>query len=137
MFDINQITLVGRLGADPELRTTKTGKSVATFSVATDRPIRTEQGWDRITEWHRCVAWEKKAEWVAAQLKKGDPAAISGSVRYSSWTDDSGNKRYKTEVHADTVSFMSRRSGRVAPPEANRGANTEAPMAHERDEPPF
>ena len=117
MLDVNQVTLVGRLGADPELRTTKNGRAVANFSLATSRPVRTQEGWDRVTDWHRCEVWEKQAEWVASHLKKGDPAAVSGSVRYSSWMDERGQKRSSTRIHARTVSFLARRvEGAELPP---------------------
>ncbi len=129
MFDVNHVTLVGRLGADPELRQTKNGKSVTSFRLATSRPVRTPEGWDRITEWHRCVAWERQAEWVASELKKGDPAAVSGSVRYSTWFDDGGQKRHSTQIHAETVSFMTRKTETAKLPEVS--------VAREPGEPPF
>jgi len=140
MFDVNQVVLVGRVGAAPELRTTKNGKAVVNFSLATKRPIRTPEGWDNVTEWHRVVAWEKKAEWVANRLQKGDPAVVSGNIRYSSWTDEAGVKRYMTKIHADTVSFMARQQQAAELPAGTYVSEPSAapPPPETRDgEPPF
>ncbi len=119
MRDLNQVNLMGRLGAGPVLRQTKTGSSVANFSLATSRrfPRRIVEGGQEPefveeTEWHKIVVWGKQAELCCQYLKKGDPVYLAGSIRSHSYVDQSGSARTAYEVHADEVHFLgtSRRS---------------------------
>lgn len=101
MADINTLMLCGRLGADPELRKTNTGKAVASFSLATSRSVRTPGGdWDEVAEWHKIVCWEAHAERAAKRLCKGDKIFVTGELRYNTWTDKAGQKRVSSEVVA-------------------------------------
>lgn len=103
---MNKVTLVGRLGRDPELRTTKTGRVVANMSVATSRSRRVDDGWVEDTQWHYVVAWEKTAERAVRDLRKGSPVVVGGELRYSNWVDKEGNKRTKTEIWANDLSYI-------------------------------
>ena len=97
------VTLVGGLGRDPEVRSTPSGKRVASFSVAVD------QGWgdSKKTEWVNVIAWDKLAELSEKFLKKGKQVALSGTLQTSSWDDKAtGQKKYKTEVVARDLTFM-------------------------------
>lgn len=116
MRDVNKVVLMGRLGKDPELRRTASGKSVANLSVATNRPIRVDDGWQDKTEWHRVVVWEKQAERLAANCHKGDAIAIVGDLRYGEYVDKQGLRRFTTDVVASDVTYFSpRRNDDVAP----------------------
>ena len=101
------VVVVGSLGKDPEIRSTSTGKKVASFSVAVDQGF----GDSKRTEWISIIAWEKLAELAEKFLKKGKTIALSGTLQTSSWDDkSSGQKRYKTEVVARDITFMNTRS---------------------------
>ena len=102
---MNSINLVGRLTADPELKTTQSGISVCTFSLAVNRPRVKDT-----TDFINCVAWRQSAEFVSRYFKKGKPILVCGSIQSRSYTDNQGNKRYVTEVVADEVGFVESKS---------------------------
>jgi len=112
MSSVNKVILIGNLGADPELRETKSG-SVCTISLAT-----TDTWFDKAsnskkerTEWHRVVVWSKQGENVAKYLRKGSSAYVEGRLETRDWQDKDGNKRYTTEVIAQLVQFLGGRDG--------------------------
>ncbi len=96
-MSFNQITIVGRLTSDPELRTTTGGKSVASFSVAVN------WGKDSGTTFFRCQAWGNEAEFVTNYLGKGRLVLVSGRIQSRKFTDKSGNDRETYEVTAQEV----------------------------------
>lgn len=100
---MNNVSLIGRLTADPELRTTQSGVSMARFSIAVDRRVKT--GEEKQADFINIVAWRQTAEFVCKYFSKGQRIAIIGSIRTGSYTDRDGNKRYTTEVYADNVEF--------------------------------
>lgn len=105
---VNKAIIVGNLGADPDVRSTATGQLVATLSVATSETFTDKQGQrqDR-TEWHRVVAWGKTAELAQRYLAKGRKVFIEGRIQTRSWDDQqSGQKRYSTEIVADRLVFL-------------------------------
>lgn len=93
--------VVGRVGRDPESRTTTSGKKVVSFSVATD----TFSGGERGTEWYRCVGWDKTAEIVEKHVKKGDIIVVQGRMQTRTYEKD-GIEKSSTELVADRVSFV-------------------------------
>lgn len=104
---INQVILMGRLTRDPETRTTPSGKTVTTFSLAVDR-----QGADDQADFFDVVAWEKTGELVAQYLSKGRRCLVQGRLRQDSWDDkETGKKRSKVEVIANDVTFLDGPSG--------------------------
>ncbi len=105
---VNKAILVGRLGADPELRFTQSGTPVANFSVATNRNWTGKDGQKQEeTEWHRIVVFGRQAETCEKYLSKGRQVYIEGRIQTREWKDQSGSKRYTTEVVANTVQFLS------------------------------
>ena len=99
---INQVILMGRLTRDPETRTTPSGKTVTSFSLAVDR-----QGQDDQADFFDVTAWEKTGELVAQYLSKGRRCLVQGRLRQDSWDDkESGKKRSKVEVVAFDVTFL-------------------------------
>ena len=104
---INQVILMGRLTRDPETRTTTSGKTVTSFSLAVDR-----QGQDDQADFFDVVAWEKTGELVAQYLSKGRRCLVQGRLRQDSWDDkETGKKRSKVEVVAFDVTFLDGPSG--------------------------
>lgn len=101
---INNVTLMGRLTADPELKTTTTGLSVTSFSVAVDRPY-VRNGEERQADFINVVAWRQSAEFVCRYFRKGQMIALTGSLQSRSYEDRNGNKRTAYEVVADRISF--------------------------------
>ena len=112
MASINKVILIGNLGKDPELRYTGSGTAVANFSIATsERWKNGESGnFEERTEWHNVVVWGKQGENCNQYLSKGRPVYIEGKLQTRSWQDKDGNKRYTTEVVAQTVKFLGSRS---------------------------
>jgi single-strand DNA-binding protein len=108
---INKVILVGRLGKDPEIRATPQGTPVAKFTVATDEKFTDRAGEKQErTEWHNIVAWGKLGEICGQYLKKGKLVYIEGSIRTDSWDDkESGQKKYRTEIVANTMKMLDRR----------------------------
>lgn len=106
---INQATLVGHLGSDPELRATKDGTSVLSIRMATTsywQDSKTRERKER-TEWHSVVVWGKRADALHQMLVKGTRVYIQGELQTRSWEDKTGSKRYTTEVRADKVIILS------------------------------
>ena len=108
MGTINSVTLLGRLGKDPELRFTNGGASVCEFSVATDRGSR---GDDKVTDWHKVIAWEKQAEVASKFLKKGSEVCVQGEVRYGKFKGKDGVERHTTEVKAHRLTLIGKPTG--------------------------
>jgi len=106
---LNNVELIGRLGADPELRMLANGASVCRFNLATNRVgAQDEKGARQIeTEWISVEAWERLAELCSSYLGKGRRVRVSGSLRTDSWADkESGQQRHRTYVRADSVMFL-------------------------------
>ncbi len=107
---INHVTLLGRVGAHPELRSTKSGTAVVQLRLATDRYSKSNETTE--TDWHSVVVWGKTAEAVARYVGKGDRVHVTGRLQQYSWQTDSGERRSRTEVHASEVIFLDSRSDR-------------------------
>ena len=101
---LNCAVLMGRLVADPELRTTPNGISVTTFRIAVDRSY-VRQGEERQADFIDIVAWRQTADFVTRYFRKGSMIAVQGSIQTRSYEDKTGNKRTAVEVVADNVSF--------------------------------
>lgn len=107
MSDFNQAIILGNLTRDPELRTTPSGRSVATFTLATNRRWTNQDGQQQEeTEFHNVVAWGRLAEICAQILYKGRKALICGRLRTRNWEGQDGIKRYTTEIIADQMSAL-------------------------------
>ena len=100
----NLVVLTGRLTADPELKTTASGISVTTFSIAVNRRYST--GEERQTDFINIVAWRQSAEFVAKYFKKGNLIGIEGSIQTRRYQDKNGNNRTAFEVVANNVQFV-------------------------------
>lgn len=108
----NSATVVGNLGADPEVRFTQSGQAVCSFSVATSERWKAADGTqNERTEWHRIVAWGKLAEVCGEYLAKGKKALVQGRLQTREWEDKEGIRRFTTEIVANTVTFLSPADG--------------------------
>lgn len=133
---LNKVTLIGNLGADPEVRSTGSGQRVATLSVATSRQWTSQSGErQEKTEWHRVVLWNTKftqlADIAEKYLKKGDKVYVEGRIEYRTWEDREGKTRYTTEINARELIMLSGKSGGdgdapAARPRAAKGAESDA-----------
>lgn len=106
MAGINKVIIVGRLGNNPELKTLSPGNMVATFSVATSETWMKEGQKQERTEWHRIVVWGKQAENCSKYLSKGRQVYVEGRLQTRQWEDQQGQKKYSTEIVAQTVQFL-------------------------------
>jgi single-strand DNA-binding protein len=140
---INKVILVGRLGKDPEIRSTPNGNNVAKFTIATDERYTDKAGEKQErTEWHNITAWGKLAEICGQYLRKGKLVYIEGSIRTDSWDDkESGQKRYRTEIVANTMKMLDRKgdenSGGGQYAGAARKSSGTATQVEEDDDVPF
>lgn len=119
---INQVILMGRLTRDPEMRSTTTGKSIASFSLAVDRATQDDQA-----DFFDITAWEKLGELANQYLSKGRRCLVQGRLRQDSWDDkETGKKRTRIEVVATDITFLDGPSGEgsnVAPRTADTSSN--------------
>ncbi len=106
-MSVNKVILIGRLGADPEVRYTQSGQAVANFNLATHESWKDRDGQPQEkTEWHRIVVWGRQAETCGEYLRKGREAYVEGRLETRQWQDREGNDRYTTEIKAQTVRFL-------------------------------
>jgi len=103
---VNKCIIVGRLGKDVDVRYTTSNKKVAQFTVATESGY----GDKAKTEWHNIVAWDKLAEICENYLSKGKLVYVEGRIQTRNWDDKDGNKRYTTEIVADTLKMLDKKS---------------------------
>ena len=125
---INKVTLLGRLGRDPELKYTSAGTAYCRFSVATDDSWTDRSSGERQerTEWHNVVAWERLAEICGQYLAKGRQVYIEGSISSRQWEDKDGNKRTSFDIRARDMVLLGSPAG-----ESGRSTATAKPAAAE------
>ena len=113
-MSLNKVMLIGNVGRDPEVRYLdgQSGNAkVATFTLATTERYRDRNGETREnTEWHNIVAWRNTADVVERFVRKGTQLYIEGRIRTRAWDDQTGNKRYTTEIIADTLQLLGKKS---------------------------
>ena len=126
---LNQVTLMGNLTRDPELRQTPTGQNVTSFSLALNRSYKDQSGeWKEVTDYIDIVCWGPLAERVAQYLSKGRRCLVQGRLQSRSWEQD-GNKRSKVEVLANDVTFLDSRGGGDSEGSDNSGSASESPAS--------
>ncbi len=132
--DLNKVMLIGRLGADPEARSTSTGSTVVNFSLATGDSYKDKTTGQTVekTEWHRIVAWDKLGEICRQYLHKGSLVYIEGRLQTRSWDDkETGKKNYMTEIVATDMQILTPKSqsdkGNYMPPAPPPEAYDESP----------
>jgi len=133
--NLNKVFLIGRLTADPEIRTTPTGQSVSTFRLATNRVwtnSQTGQKQEKV-EYHTVVLWRRLAEIASQFLTKGSLVLIEGRLQTRSWQDASGLKRFRTEIVAERIQLGPRAAGKVIPKKEEQ-IQEEIPIIEEGEE---
>lgn len=133
---LNQVTLMGNLTRDPELRQTPNGQNVTSFSLALNRAYKDQNGdWQEATDYIDCVCWASLAERVAQYMSKGRRCLVQGRLQSRSWEQD-GQKRSKVEVLATDVTFLDSRGGGDEGGTYNTGADaSEAPSVADKPKP--
>lgn len=118
----NKVTLLGRVACDLELKTTPSGKSVCSFTVACDRRYQ-QQGQERKADFLRCVAWQQTADFICRYWNKGKPIMLDGELQTRSYTDKNGAMQYITEIMVDRAAF----TGDSSKPQNSAQASGNAP----------
>ena len=109
-MSLNKCMIIGNLGRDPEMRYTQSGQAVTQFTVAVNRNYRDSNNeWQEETEWFRVVVWREAAERAAERLRKGSKVYVEGRLQTRQWEDREGQKRYTTELVAQTVTPLDAR----------------------------
>lgn len=132
---LNHVSIMGRLARDPELRTTTSGKSVVSFTIATDRNRKDANGQNQ-TDWIRMTAWEKTAEFICKYFQKGSKIAIDGRLQSKTYQDKNGNNRTDMEVVVEEVNFVGAKSASNADSNAQPAARQQ-PTAQPQTAPQF
>ena len=134
MAGVNKAILLGRLGADPEIRYTSNGTAVANFRIATSERWNNQNGEkEERTEWHRIVAWSKLAETCGEYLHAGSKVYIEGKLQTRKWQDQNGNDKFTTEIVAREMKVLSPRTG-----DSQQSDNSyEPPPNNDKDDIPF
>lgn len=128
-MSVNKVILVGNVGQDPEVRHLDNDMSVANFTMATtERGYTTRQGQEipERTEWHNVVAWRGLAKLAESYIRKGSQLYVEGKIRTRSYDDKDGVKRYRTEIFADVIQLLGRRSDNPASTDSGH----QAPISH-------
>ncbi|PIZ94511.1 MAG: single-stranded DNA-binding protein [Candidatus Magasanikbacteria bacterium CG_4_10_14_0_2_um_filter_37_12] len=129
-MDLNRATVLGRLTRDPEVRTTTTGKTVASLSVATNRVWTNQSGEKQeFVEYHNCVLWGKIGEIAGQYLSKGRRIYLEGRLQTRDWVGNDGVKRYRTEIIVDNMIMLDG-------PRGSETANSTHSLANNDDAPP-
>ncbi len=130
MAGLNKVMLIGNLGADPEMRYTANGNAVTTFNVAVNRTYSGPDGERKEeTEWFTVVTWNKLAETCSQFLQKGRRTYVEGRLQTRSWEGQDGQRRYRTEVIANTVLFLDRAQATPLPEDTAAPAVEDVPVS--------
>lgn len=131
---LNEVILCGRLTSDVELKSTGSGKSVATFSIALNRP-KANDSTEQKADFPPCVAWDKTAEFISKYFRKGDSICINGELRTRSYKDNSGRTVFVMEVYANKARFVDSKAATTqAAPAANAAPSFATFSAHSFEE---
>lgn len=133
-MNVNKVLLVGRLTRDPELKTLPSGQSVASFGLATSRFFTDKSGQkQQEPEFHNIVLFGRLADIANQYLTKGSLAFLEGRIRTRNWQDNSGNKRYRTEIIGERLQLGPKSAPKVIPPENKQEEKTpqEIPVIEE------
>lgn len=129
---INKVILVGNVGKQPEIRRTEGGAAVANFTMATSEKYKDKAGnIQEQTEWHNIVCWRSLAELVEKYVAKGSHLYIEGKIRTREWEKD-GVKHYRTEIMADTIQMLGKKTDNSQTPQPAQSGNREEQIFPER-----
>lgn len=120
---MNSVNLVGRLARDPELRYTKNGTAVCSFTLAVRNPFKQDEDGNYGADFINCVAWKNPAEMIAESHQKGDQLAITGRIQSRSYENDDGETVWVTEVNTENVHFIKPKADDQEERKGNRNGN--------------
>lgn len=135
---LNKVLLIGNVGKDPEIRHLQGGASVATITLATSERYKDRNGESReLTEWHTIIAWRQLADLAENYIRKGSQIFVEGRIRSRSWDDQNGQKRYVTEIQADSIQLLGKRGDGAAsaPSQPSYGGGYNAPAQPQNPQP--
>lgn len=142
-MSLNVVAIMGRLAADPQMRQTQSGKSVASFRIACDRGRKDANGQNQ-TDWLDVVAWDKTADFVSRYFPKGSMIAVTGRLQSRNYQDKNGNNRTAIEIVANQVSFCGEKKQEKSFQPANenalnfaQGGNDDFAPVEDADDLPF
>lgn len=136
---LNRVMIIGRLGADPDLRYTQNGQAICSLRVATDESYTDKDG-NRVerTEWHSVVVFQRSAENCNQYLRKGSMVYVEGKLTTRKWQDQNGQDRYTTEIRADRVQFLERKeNGPQKSAQSKERVKAQATVMDDMDTIPF
>jgi len=133
---VNRVILIGRLGADPEVRYTQAGKPTASFTLATSETWKKDGEKKEKTEWHKIVTWDKLAEICGQYLTKGKLVFVEGKIQTRKWQDKEGNDKYTTEIVATNMKMLGGKSDEPTNQPAH-GEAYEGPSGAGEEDVPF
>lgn len=139
MSGVNKVILLGRLGADPEVKTLESGTKVATIRLATTERYKDKEGNQKeMTEWHNVVLWRGLADITEKYLKKGGQVYIDGRIKTRKWTDQTGADRYSTDIVASEMTLLGGAPGQSNTPSSesspSRGSESSQPPIGDIDD---
>ena len=113
---MNQVSLTGRLTKDPELRYITTGDAISSFTLAVNRPFKSQSG-ENTADFISCVAFRRQAELITQYCQKGSQIGVEGRIQTRSWDGQDGKRQYRTDVVVERVEFLSRSKKQEEAPE--------------------
>jgi single-strand DNA-binding protein len=125
---VNKVILIGNVGVDPEVKYLENNTAVCNLRLATSETYRNKNG-EKVTntEWHNVVLWRRLAEIAEKYVRKGSPLYIEGKIRTRSWDDKDGNRRYTTEIFADNLQLLGRKSDNNSDNQGSSSYQSNAP----------
>ena len=137
-MNLNKVYLIGRLTQDPETRSTSTGQNVTTLNLATNRVWNDKLGQKQeATEFHRVIAWARLGDIAGQYLKKGGLVMIEGRIQTRSWTDQNNNKKYMTEIIAESLQLGPRTASQAGQASGYSGGYQSRPSVADVQNPSF
>jgi single-strand DNA-binding protein len=130
---MNKAIIVGRLGRDPEVKTTQGGTAVCTLAVATTDREKVGGEWQSVTEWHQVVVWGRQAELCGEHLVKGSSVSVIGRIKRRKYQDKTGAQRESLEIVADDVEFVGPKQASSSAPRGGSGAGKPATTRRDAD----
>lgn len=127
---MNKVILIGRLARDPEVRYTQSAEPMAVtrFAIAVDRPFARRNDGERTVDFLNCVCFGKRGETISQFFRKGNRIAVTGRIQTGEYTDQSGNKRYTTDIVVEDFEFVESKSEREASASSSASAFNQAPQ---------
>jgi len=140
-MSVNKVILLGRVGADPEVKYMPSGNAVVNLSIATNRKFKNQESgnYEDKTEWHRVVFFNKPAETIGQYVKKGQQLYVEGRLQTRKWQDKDGIEKYSTDIISDNFTFVGSKSDNQSFDQSSKANESfdQTPVTHNDDDIPF